>query len=71
MLGISLRKAVHRKIVILGEVWNPRETKRSVGKPRKRWIDYTAGKQWMKTAKDRKARKQLKEAYIKHWINES
>lgn len=53
--------------------WRPRETKRSVGRPRKRWIDdivTIAGKQWMRTARNKKAWKQLEEAYIQHWMND-
>jgi hypothetical protein len=53
--------------------WRPRETKRSVGRPKKRWIDditAVAGKQWMRIAKDREAWKQLEEAYVQQWMNE-
>ncbi|CAG9839740.1 unnamed protein product [Diabrotica balteata] len=56
-----------------GTFWRPRKTIRSVGRPKKRWIyDITAvaGKQWMRIAKDRKAWKELEEAYVQQWINE-
>lgn len=54
--------------------WRPREAKRSIGRPRKRWIDDivdVAGKQWMRTAKDRDEWKKLEEAYVRHWMKES
>ena len=52
--------------------WRPRETRRSVGRPQKRWIDdvkEAAGRQWMRTARDRKAWKDMEETYIRHWTN--
>lgn len=51
--------------------WRPRTTKRSVGRPPKRWTDgivQTAGKNWQNRAQDRDAWKKLKEAYIQQWI---
>lgn len=50
--------------------WRPRKSKRSTGRPQTRWVDdikTIAGKQWMRTANDREAWKQMKEAYIQQW----
>lgn len=53
--------------------WRPRETKRSIGRPQKRWIDdvqKVAGKKWMRIARDREAWKHLEEAYIQQWMEQ-
>lgn len=52
--------------------WRPRETRRSVGRPQKRWTDdikEVAGSKWMRKAKDRKAWQNMEEAYVRHWMN--
>lgn len=53
--------------------WRPRGTKRSIGRPKKRYTDDVAaiaGRQWMRVARDREAWKGLEEAYIQHWMNQ-
>lgn len=53
--------------------WRPRQTKRSVGRPQKRWLDDVkkiAGSRWFQTAQDRMAWKKMKEAYVQEWISE-
>lgn len=53
-------------------LWRPRGTKRSAGRPKKRWIDdvrTVAGGQWMRLARDRIAWKNLEEAYIRQWMD--
>jgi len=53
-------------------VWRPRETKRSIGRPQKRWrddIQNVAGRNWTWTARNRKAWRDLEEAYIQEWIS--
>lgn len=50
--------------------WRPRETRRSIGRPPKRWLDdvkRTAGTHWQQTAQDRNAWKRLEEAYVLQW----
>ena len=52
-------------------LWRPRGTTRSVGRPKKRWVDdvrAVAGRQWIRLARDREAWKNLEEAYIQHWM---
>jgi len=47
--------------------WRPRQTKRSVDRPQRRWLDDVktiAGGRWHHTAKDRTAWKQMKEAFV-------
>ena len=51
--------------------WRPRETKRSRGRPQRRWVDdirETAGRNWMRQARDRQAWKNMEEAYIQEWM---
>lgn len=51
--------------------WKPRETKRNLGRPQKRWVDdirAVAGRQWMRLARDRERWKQLGETYIQEWM---
>lgn len=51
--------------------WRPRECKRSVGRPQKRWrddIQKIAGKNWMRAAMDRQKWKNMEEAYIQEWM---
>lgn len=52
--------------------WRPRETKRSVGRPQKRWVDdirTTAGRNWVRVAQDREHWKILGETFIQEWMD--
>lgn len=54
--------------------WRPRETKRSVGRPQRRWLDdikQQAGNRWFQTAQDRTAWRNMKEAYVQEWTTEN
>ncbi|XP_044755023.1 uncharacterized protein LOC123313977 [Coccinella septempunctata] len=53
--------------------WRPRTTKRSVGRPQKRWLDDVkehAGNRWFQIAQDRTVWRNLKEAYVQEWTKE-
>lgn len=53
--------------------WRPRTTKRSVGRPQRRWLDDIkehAGNRWFQIAQDRTAWRNLKEAYVQEWTRE-
>ena len=50
--------------------WRPRASKRSVGRPQKRWADdikKTAGPLWYREAQDRERWKVLGETYVQEW----
>jgi hypothetical protein len=50
--------------------WRPRLGKRSVGRPQARWSDdlhRTAGRSWMRVAKDRARWRDIGEAYVQQW----
>ncbi|XP_044767130.1 uncharacterized protein LOC123323016 [Coccinella septempunctata] len=50
--------------------WRPRRSRRSAGRPQKRWLDdikKQAGIGWFRTAQDRTAWRNLKEAYVQEW----
>lgn len=50
--------------------WRPRRSRRSAGRPQKRWLDdikKQAGIGWFQTAQDRTAWRNLKEAYVQEW----
>lgn len=55
--------------------WRPRETRRSIGRPPKRWLDdvkKTASTYWQQTAQDRNAWKGLEEAHcVQQWARTS
>lgn len=51
--------------------WRPRETKRSVGRPQRRWIDdvkQIAGSKWLQIAQDRSKWREKGEVYIQEWM---
>lgn len=51
-------------------VWRPRQTKRSMGRPQKRWVDdikRVAGRNWLSTARNRETWKRMRETYIQEW----
>lgn len=53
-------------------VWRPRTTKRSRGRPQKRWIDdvkEVASKNWTKTAQNREDWRTLRETYVQKWTD--
>lgn len=50
--------------------WRPRETRRSRGRPQKRWLDdvrEVAGRNWAQLAQNRQEWKRLGEAYVQEW----
>lgn len=50
--------------------WRPRQGKRSVGRPPKRWSDdirAVTGRQWIRTARNRQEWKEKGEDYIQYW----
>lgn len=52
--------------------WRPRQTKRSIGRPQKRWLDDIkefVGRNWHQLALDRMTWKNLEEAYVQQWTN--
>lgn len=52
--------------------WKPRETKRSRGRPQRRWVEdiqEIAGKNSMRQAEDMQTWKSMEEAYIQKWMN--
>jgi Reverse transcriptase (RNA-dependent DNA polymerase) len=51
--------------------WRPRETKRSRGRPQRRWVDdirEAGSKNWIRQAADRQTWKNMEEAYIQKWM---
>ena len=53
-------------------MWRPRDTKRKVGRPQKRWlhdIKKVAGRYWVNNTQYRIAWKTLGEAYVQEWMN--
>lgn len=51
--------------------WTPRDTKRSRGRPQRRWVDdirEIAGKNWLSQARDRRMWKSMEEAFIQEWM---
>lgn len=51
--------------------WRPRQTRRSTGRPQRRWLDdikRQAGNRWFQQAQDRTAWRNMKEAYVQEWI---
>lgn len=52
--------------------WRPRNSRRGIGRPQTRWrddIQRHAGKNWMYTAQERTAWKQMEEAYVQEWMS--